>query len=130
DVLTVRGQIGKVWSHTDRLPQDFSWRTGGSRSIRGYRYESIGLDRGDAVIGAPILGVASIEYMHYFTDILGLNVFIDAGDATQSFDQFDWHVGYGAGLAVRTPAGPFFGDLAWAQKDQRLRLEFSLGVAF
>lgn len=130
DVLTVRGEIGKVWSRTDRLPQDFYWRTGGSRSIRGYRYRSIGLERGDAVVGAPVLGVASIEYTHYFTDVLGANVFVDAGDAAESFDQFDWHLGYGAGLAVRTPAGPFYVDLAWGQKDRRLRLEFSLGIAF
>ena len=130
DVLTVRGEVGKVWAHTDRLPQDFSWRTGGSRSIRGYRYQSIGLERGDAIIGAPALGVASIEYTHYFTDVLGANLFVDAGDAAESFGQFDWHLGYGAGLAVRTPAGPFFVDLAWAQKDRRLRLQFSLGIAF
>lgn len=130
DVLTVRGEIGKVWSHTDRLPQDFSWRTGGSRSIRGYRYDSIGLQRGDAVIGAPVLGVAGIEYTHYFTELLGANVFIDAGDAAPSFKDFDWHLGYGVGLAVRTPAGPFNVDVAWAQKDQRLRLQFSLGIAF
>ncbi|WP_323016858.1 autotransporter assembly complex protein TamA [Castellaniella sp.] len=130
DVLTVRGEIGKVWAHTQRLPQDFSWRTGGSRSIRGYRYQSIGLERGDAVIGAPVLGVVSLEYTHYFTDILGANVFVDAGDAAPAFDQFDWHLGYGAGVAVRTPAGPFNVDLAWAQKDRRLRLQFSLGIAF
>jgi translocation and assembly module TamA len=130
DVLTVRGEVGKVWSQTDRLPQDFAWRTGGARTIRGYRYQSIGLQRGDAVVGAPALGVASIEYTHYFTDVLGANLFLDAGDAAESFRQFEWHLGYGAGLAVRTPAGPFFVDLAWAQKDQRLRLQFSLGIAF
>ncbi|HEX7386972.1 MAG TPA: BamA/TamA family outer membrane protein [Castellaniella sp.] len=130
DVLTVRGEIGKIWSQTDRLPQDFSWRTGGARSIRGYRYQSIGLQEGDAIVGAPVLGVASLEYTHYFTDILGANVFVDAGDAAPSFGQFDWHVGYGTGLAVRTPAGPFFVDVAWAQKDKRLRLQFSLGIAF
>jgi translocation and assembly module TamA len=130
DVLTLRGEIGKVWSQTDRLPQDFSWRTGGSRSIRGYRYQSIGLQQGDAIVGAPVLGVASLEYTHYFTDLLGANLFVDAGDAAPSFGQFDWHVGYGTGLAVRTPAGPFYVDLAWAQKDKSLRLQFSLGIAF
>ncbi|WP_103035424.1 autotransporter assembly complex protein TamA [Castellaniella caeni] len=130
DVVTIRGEIGKVWSKTDRLPQDFSWRTGGSRTIRGYRYQSIGLERGDAIIGAPVLGILSAEYTHYFTELLGANVFIDAGDAAPSFGQFDWHLGYGAGVAVRTPAGPFNVDVAWAQKDRRLRLQFSLGIAF
>lgn len=130
DVITLRGEIGKAWSHTDRVPQDFYWRTGGARSIRGYHYNSIGIERGNAVVGAPFLGVIGLEYTHYFTDLLGANVFIDAGDAAESPKDFNWHLGYGAGLAVRTPAGPFYVDLAWAQKDRRLRLQFALGIAF
>ena len=130
DVLTVRGEVGKVWSNTERLPQDFGYRTGGSRSIRGYRYQSIGIDRGDAVIGAPALAVAGIEYTHYFTEQLGMNFFIDAGDAAESFGDMDIALGYGVGAAFRTPAGPFFVDLAYGQRDKRLRLHFSLGIAF
>lgn len=130
DVLTVRGEVGKVWSDTNRLPQDFSFRTGGSRTIRGYRYQSIGIERGDAVIGAPALAVGSIEYTHYFTELLGGSVFVDVGDAAPSFKDMDWHVGYGLGVAFRTPAGPFNVDVAWGQKDRRLRLHFSLGIAF
>lgn len=130
DVLTLRGEVGKVWSRTDRLPQDFSFRTGGARSIRGYGYQSIGLERGDAIIGAPVLALASLEYTHYFTELLGGRAFVDAGDAAPSFKDIDWHIGYGLGMAFRTPAGPFNMDLAWGQKDRRLRLHFSLGIAF
>lgn len=130
DVLTLRGEVGKVWSNTERLPQDFSYRTGGARSIRGYRYQSIGLERGDAIVGAPALAVASMEYTHYFTETLGMNFFVDAGDAAPSFGEMDWALGYGVGLAVRTPAGPFFVDVAYGQRDRRLRLHFSLGIAF
>ena len=130
DVLTLRGEVGKVWSQTDRLPQDFGYRTGGARSIRGYRYQSIGIARGDAIVDAPTLAVASIEYTHYFTEQLGMNYFVDVGDAAESFGQMDLAVGYGVGLAVRTPAGPFFVDVAYGQRDRRLRLHFSLGIAF
>jgi translocation and assembly module TamA len=130
DVLTVRGEVGKVWSKTDRLPQDFGYRTGGARSIRGYKFQSIGLQRGDAVIGAPALAVASVEYTHYVTEQLGINFFVDAGDAAESFGQMDFALGYGIGAAVRTPAGPFFVDVAYGQRDKRLRLHFSLGIAF
>jgi translocation and assembly module TamA len=42
----------------------------------------------------------------------------------------DMHYGYGIGALLRTPAGPFMMDLAYGQKDRRLRLHFSLGVAF
>lgn len=130
DVLTIRGQVGKVWAQTERLPQDFGYRIGGARSVRGYKYDSIGIRRGDATYGAPAMAVASIEYIHYFTEQLGMSAFIDAGDAAESFGAMDLHLGYGLGAAFVTPAGPFYVDLAWGQKDRRLRLHFSLGIAF
>ena len=130
DVLTVRGQVGKVWSETDRLPQDFGYRIGGARSVRGYKYNSIGIRRGDAVYGAPAMAVASVEYIHYFTEQLGVSGFVDVGDAAESFGSMDLHWGYGVGAAFVTPAGPFYVDVAWGQKDRRLRLHFSLGIAF
>lgn len=130
DVLTLRGEVGKVWSRTSRLPEDFGYRTGGARTIRGYRYESIGLSRGSAIIGAPALAVASIEYMHYFTQQFGMSVFVDAGDAAESFGAMKMAVGYGIGALARTPAGPLEVDLAWAQRDRKLRIHFSMGIAF
>ncbi|PVY62042.1 autotransporter assembly complex protein TamA [Pusillimonas noertemannii] len=130
DVLTVRGEVGKVWSKTSRLPEDFGYRTGGARTIRGYKFQSIGLPRGDAIIGAPALAVASVEYIRYFTQTIGMAVFVDFGDASESFGDMDLAFGYGVGARVRTPAGPFGIDLAYGQRDRRLRLHFSLGIAF
>lgn len=130
DVVTLRGEVGKVWSRTERLPEDFGYRTGGSRSIRGYRYNSIGLPRGEAIIGANSLAVLGVEYTHYFTPQLGMNFFVDAGDAAPSFKDMDWHLGYGVGATYRTPAGPFSIDVAYGQHDRKLRLHFSLGIAF
>lgn len=130
DALTIRGEVGKVWSRTDRLPEDFGYRTGGARTIRGYKYQSIGLPRGDATIGAPALAVVSVEYARYFTEMLGMAFFVDVGDAAESFRDMDWAFGYGLGARVRTPAGPFGIDVAYGQRDRRLRLHFSLGIAF
>ncbi len=130
DVLTIRGEVGRVWPRSDYIPLGFGFRTGGARSIRGYKYQSIGLHRGRAVIGAPAMAVASVEYIHYFTDMLGMSVFIDAGDAAERFKDFKTHLGYGVGAAVRTPAGPFYVDLAYGQRDKSIRLHFSLGIAF
>lgn len=131
DVLTVRAEVGRIWSDAKtRVPDDFGFRTGGARSIRGYRYQSIGVKQDDAVVGAATLAVASIEYDHYFDDRWGMGVFVDVGDAAKSFGEMKIHAGYGAGLRVRTPAGPIFLDLAYGQKERDLRLSFSLGVAF
>jgi translocation and assembly module TamA len=131
DVFTLRGEVGRVWSDRDtQVPDDFGFRTGGARSIRGYRYLSIGVDRGDAVVGAPALLVGSIEYDHYFNDRWGVGFFVDAGDAATSFGDMEMAVGYGAGARLRTPAGPLFLDVAYGQRDHSLRLAFSLGIAF
>ncbi len=130
DVLTLRGEVGKVWANTERLPEDFGYRTGGARTIRGYKYQSIGLPRGDAIMAAPALAVASVEYTHYYTERIGMALFMDAGDAAESFGDMDFAVGLGVGGRVRTPAGPLAVDLAYGLRDHRVRLHFSLGIAF
>ncbi len=130
DVFSIRGEIGRVWSKSALIPPDFGYRTGGSRSIRGYKYQSIGLRRGEATIGAPYLAVLSAEYTHYFTEMFGMRGFVDVGDAAESFRDMKAAWGYGVGAAVRTPAGPFNLDVAWAQRDRKLRLSFSMGIAF
>jgi len=128
--LTLRGEIGKVWADTPRVPTDFGYRLGGSRSVRGYGFQSLGLRRGSAVIGAPAMALVSLEYDHYITDMLGMAVFVDAGDAAPSYRQMRWAVGYGVGARVRTPAGPFQVDVAYGQRDRSLRWHMSLGIAF
>lgn len=131
DVLTVRGEVGRVWSSSKvQVPDDFGFRTGGARSIRGYKYQSIGLQRDNAVVGAPTLVVGSIEYDHYFDERWGMGVFLDAGDAAESFGDMSLALGYGVGARVRTPAGPLSLDVAYGQRERDLRLHFSLGIAF
>jgi len=131
DVFTVRGEVGRMWSDgRTQVPDDFGFRTGGARSIRGYKYLSIGRELDDAIVGASTLAVVSAEYMHYFDERWGMAVFVDAGDAAQSFGEMKPAVGYGVGARVRTPAGPLFLDVAYGQRDRSLRLHFSLGIAF
>jgi len=131
DVFTVRGELGKLWSDSrTQVPDDFGFRTGGARSIRGYKYLSIGRELHDAIVGASSLAVASVEYMRYFNERWGVGVFVDAGDAAESFGDMKLAVGYGVGARVRTPAGPLFLDVAYGQRERSLRLHFSLGIAF
>src|SRR3546814_18708290 len=85
---------------------------------------------GDAVIGAPTLAVGGIEYTHYFTEQMGMNFFVDAGDAAESFSDMKLSLGYGVGLAFRTPAGQFFVDLAFGQRVKLLRFPLSIGIGF
>lgn len=131
DVFTVRGEVGKLWSDRDtQVPDDFGFRTGGARSIRGYQYLSIGQDRDNAVVGASTLLVGSVEYDHYFDERWGMGFFVDGGDAAESFGSMKMAMGYGVGARVRTPAGPLFLDVAYGARDHSVRLNFSLGIAF
>ncbi|MGO3742365.1 BamA/TamA family outer membrane protein, partial [Kerstersia sp.] len=83
-----------------------------------------------ASVGGATLALASIEYLHVFTDILGRCVFFDAGDVSDSFGDMHMKLGYGVGGVVRTPAGPIELNLAYGQQEHDLRLHFSLGIAF
>lgn len=130
DVLMIRGEVGKVWPDADRIPMGFGYRTGGARSIRGYKYNSIGRERGSAIVGASTLAVFSVEYQYFIKPEYGISVFVDVGDANDSFKDLSPHVGYGVGAAIRTPAGPLYADLAYGQKTNDIRLHFSLGIAF
>ncbi|NEN76078.1 BamA/TamA family outer membrane protein [Pelistega sp. NLN82] len=131
DIITARVEVGKVWADEDALfPDDFGYRTGGARTIRGYKYYGIGDRAGRAIIGTRALAVGSVEYMRYFNDTLGMGVFVDVGDAAPSFREMSMHIGYGVGALIKTPVGPLNLDLAYGQKDRRIRLHFSLGIAF
>jgi translocation and assembly module TamA len=43
---------------------------------------------------------------------------------------FRFAVGYGAGVRVRTPLGPFRLDLAYGQQVHQVRIHFSVGLSF
>ena len=46
------------------------------------------------------------------------------------FPSFDLAVGYGLGARLRTPIGPFRLDVAYGQEDHKVRVHFSVGLAF
>ncbi|HRP77044.1 MAG TPA: BamA/TamA family outer membrane protein [Rhodocyclaceae bacterium] len=131
DVFIVRAEAGAtVAKSRDGIPQDFLFRTGGSQSVRGYAYESLGVQEGQATLGGRFLGTASAEYVHWFRPQWGVAAFVDAGDAADDRDSFDLKVGYGVGARWRSPAGPLALDLAYGQGDKRLRVHLSIAIAF
>lgn len=131
DVLTVRAEIGKLFSRdVTQVPDDFAFRTGGARSIRGYRYLGLGRQVGSAILGDATLAVASIEGTHYFNDRFGGALFMDVGNVAPKFSEMKLKTSVGTGARVKTPAGPLSLDLAYAPQDRDIRLHFSLGIAF
>jgi translocation and assembly module TamA len=131
DVLTIRGEIGKLWARDiNQVPDDFAFRTGGARSIRGYSYLGLGRKVGNAILGDATLAIASIEGTHYFDERFGGALFVDVGNVAPKFSEMKLKTAVGVGARVKTPAGPLALDLAYAPENKDVRLHFSLGIAF
>ena len=134
DVLILRGEVGAVKVDTaDVVPTRFLFRTGGSTTVRGYDYESLGVRRGGATVGGRALALASAEYVHWLErwgGNWGIAGFVDAGDAADSFKDLDPAVGVGIGVRWRTVAGPLAVDVAYGERERQFRLHFSVAIAF
>ena len=134
DVLIMRGALGSVKVDTaDVVPTRFLFRTGGSTTVRGYDYESIGVSQGGAIVGGRALAVASVEYVHWLQrwgGNWGVAGFVDVGDAADSFKEMKAAVGLGMGVRWRTLAGPLAVDVAYGERDKQVRLHFSVAIAF
>jgi len=131
DDLIGRAEMGAVLTPSRvGIPSVFLFRTGGDTTVRGYAFESLGVQQGDATVGGRYYALASAEYNHWITSSIGLAAFVDAGNATDELHDFHLALGYGLGGRLRTPIGPFRLDLAYGQDDHKLRIHFSVGLAF
>ena len=131
DALLFRGELGVTFAPSAQgIPQDFLFRAGGSNSVRGYAYQSLGVKQGEATVGGRYLATISGEYTHWINPTWGAAVFVDAGNAVDDRQAIDLAVGYGVGARWRSPAGPLGIDLAYGQREGKLRLDFSLAIPF
>jgi translocation and assembly module TamA len=131
DQLLLRAEVGRNFTDDrTRIPEDFLFRAGGSRSNRGYAYQSLGVEEGEAIVGGRVTTTGTVEYVHWLNERWGAAAFVDVGDAKDSVDDLEPNPSYGVGARFKTPAGPFAIDLAYAQDPRKFRLAFSVTVAF
>jgi translocation and assembly module TamA len=113
------------------IPSTFLFRTGGDTSVRGYAFQSIGVQQGDATVGGRYELVGSVEVTRWIRPEWGIAAFVDAGNAADELrDVAHVRLGYGLGGRVRTPIGPFRLDVAYGQETKQVRLHFSVGLSF
>ena len=131
DTLIARVELGRTWTSDPRqVPSRYLFRTGGSTTVRGYAYDSLGVDVNGAVTGGRVLGVASAEFVHMFTAEYGMAAFVDAGDAADSMHELSAKVGYGIGARWKSPIGPLALDVAYGRDVQEYRVHFTVGYSF
>ena len=127
----VRLQLGQViGAPRSTVPGDLLFRTGGDQTVRGYAYNSLGVNESDAIVGGRVLAVISGELVYQFTPQWGAAVFEDAGNAADRWADLRLRRGTGVGARWRSPIGPVNLDLAFAQQTRKPRLHFSIGYGF
>lgn len=128
--LLLRGEAGYTRvDDFERFPPSLRFYAGGDRSVRGYGYREIGPRADGVVIGGTRLLAGSVELERMFTERWGGALFVDAGDAFRSNDEFDARVGVGIGLRWRSPVGPVRLDVAHGidNRDESFRIHLSMG---
>ena len=131
DSILLRAEAGQMFSEsTEGIPEDYLFRTGGSTTVRGYAYQSLGIQHPGGVSGGRVMAVASAEYAHWFESNLGAALFVDVGDAADSWRKHSAKQGFGLGARYKTPAGPIALDLAYGKQVKKFRLDFSIAIAF
>ncbi|MBA4143040.1 MAG: outer membrane protein assembly factor [Nitrosospira sp.] len=130
-VLFLRGELGYTFAPSRfGIPQEYLFRAGGIQSVRGYAFQRLGVREGQAVVGGRAMATGTVEYNHWFIPNWGGAVFADIGDAADSMQRLEPVVGYGGGIRWRSPVGPLALDLARGHRDGKLRMHFSIAVAF
>lgn len=130
--LTFRAEAGAVFAKSrDGVPSALLFRTGGDNTVRGYAFQSLGVQEGSAIVPGRYYALASAEATRWFGENWGAAVFVDAGNAAdEPSDLGNVKLGYGIGGRFRTPIGPFRLDLAYGEDTGKVRIHFSVGVAF
>ena len=116
-VLAMRGLVGEIFGAASAfgLPPDQRFYAGGSATVRGFRYQSIGPQFANGhPIGATAVAAGSVEFRQRIGDNFGAVGFIDVGQASARGAPFtsDWHAGAGVGLRYYTSIGPIRVDVA------------------
>lgn len=132
DLVLVRAEVGGVFTSgsSSDIPASLLFRAGGSNSVRGYGFQSIGNNVSGSVLPTKYLVTATAEYQHWFSHDWGAAVFYDIGTATDTWHERTFFPGAGIGARWRSPVGPINVDLAYGIRNKSVRPYLTLGIAF
>lgn len=115
-VLALRGVLGSVQgAGVFALPPDQRFYGGGSTTVRGFKYQSIGpLFPDNNPVGGTSIDAGTVEYRQRLFDNFGAVAFVDAGQVSEQSLPFRGTLRVGAGIGGRyyTPIGPVRLDIA------------------
>lgn len=139
-ILALRGQVGVAFgASSNDLPADLRMYAGGSGTIRGFAYQSVGpLDSSGRPLGGTTMLAGSAELRQRIGQDWGVVGFIDVGGVSGGRAP-DWpdRIGTGVGLGVRyhTIIGPIRADIGFPIAGKRhgdadWQFYFGIGQAY
>jgi translocation and assembly module TamA len=122
--LLVEGQPAQL--SVTRLPDYYRFKAGGSRSVRGYSFESLS----DNGIGSNNIVTASAELEYEFRKDWAAAAFVDSGNAFNDWDDMDLKTGVGVGVRWYSIIGAIQLDVAHPLDldGDPWRLHFTIGT--
>lgn len=115
-ILAVRGLLGYAAGASQfGLPADKRFYAGGSTTVRGYRFQSVGPRFPDGTPqGGTAVTAGSVEFRQRFLEDYGAVLFVDVGQVTPNGPPFagEWGLGTGVGARYYTSVGPIRLDVA------------------
>ena len=134
-VIAARALSGAALGATQfSLPPDQRFYAGGSGTVRGYRYQSVGPEFADGnPIGGTNMEAFNLELRQRVGTNFGFVAFVDSGGVSSPSGSV-YRVGVGAGMRYYTSIGPIRLDLALPTNrrpnDDRFEVYIGLGQAF
>jgi translocation and assembly module TamA len=137
-VLALRALAGLAAGANEfSLPPDQRFYAGGSGTVRGYRYQSVGPQFPDGnPIGGTAINAGSAEYRQRIGTNFGMAVFVDAGQISSNLNPLNGTLRFGTGAGARyyTPIGPVRLDIAIPierrPNDDAFEIYIGLGQSF
>ncbi|MFZ4699262.1 MAG: autotransporter assembly complex protein TamA [Candidatus Methylumidiphilus sp.] len=116
-VLALRGTVGDVeGASQSQLPPDKRFYAGGSTTVRGYKFQSIGPQSllSQKPLGGTAMAAATAEFRQRILEDYGAVVFTDVGQVNTDGLPFTgtWRMGVGVGARYYTAFGPIRLDVA------------------
>jgi translocation and assembly module TamA len=115
-VLALRGLVGQVsGAGVFGLPPDQRFYAGGSATVRGYRYQTLGPQFKDGTpTGGTAISTGTVEWRQRIYGNYGVVGFLDVGQVSSGGAPFTnaWHEGAGIGARYYTSIGPIRLDVA------------------
>lgn len=115
-ILALRALVGQVsGAGVFDLPPDQRFYAGGSSTVRGYRYQTLGPQFPDRIPeGGNAISTGTVELRQRVLTSYGVVGFLDVGQVSPNGAPFtsNWHAGAGIGARYYTPIGPIRLDFA------------------